>query len=238
MQPSSIEAMPMTRARDYRALLMHSLVALTVGLVAVAICYQWVDRPVAFFVHDRQVEKILLFRWLTYPPPIVQTWSPLVLALAMVRRAWGPLADWQWALFVACLSLIVADEFRTSLGDLCGRYWPETWTNNNPSLIGNGVYGFHPFQAGDDRGSFPSGHAARILGFAGVWWIALPRGRVLYAIVCLPMLASLVAMNYHFVSDVIAGSVVGTVVARYASRLADLDASRDDEGNQAVTRAT
>jgi membrane-associated phospholipid phosphatase len=219
----------MTRAQDYRALLLHSLLALAVGLVAVAICYQWVDRPVAFFVHDRQVEKILLFKWLTYPPPIVQTWSPLVLALAMIRRAWGPLAHWQWALFVACLSLIVADEFRTSLGDLCGRYWPETWFNNNPSLIGNGVYGFHPFQAGDDRGSFPSGHAARILGFAGVWWIAMPRGRVLYAIVCLPMLASLVAMNYHFVSDVIAGSVVGAVVARYASRLANLDAGQDAE---------
>ena len=133
--------------------------------MAIAICYQWVDRPVAFFVHDRHVEKILFFKWLTYPPPIVQTWSPLVLALAMVRRAWGPLAHWQWTLFVACLSLIVADEFRTSLGDLCGRYWPETWFDNNPSLIGNGVYGFHPFQAGDDRGSFPSGHAARILGF-------------------------------------------------------------------------
>jgi membrane-associated phospholipid phosphatase len=57
-----------------------------------------------------------------------------------------------------------------------------------------------------------------------VWWIAAPRGRLLYALVCLPMLASLVAMNYHFVSDVIAGSVVGAVVASYAARLADLDA--------------
>ena len=69
----------MTRAKDYRTLLVDSLVALAVGLVAVAICYQWVDRPVAFFVYDRQVEKVLIFKWLTYPPPIVQSWSPLVL---------------------------------------------------------------------------------------------------------------------------------------------------------------
>ncbi len=215
----------MTRPRDYRTLLMDSLATLAAGVVAIAICYQWVDRPVAFFVHDRHVEKILFFKWLTYPPPIVQSWSPLVLALLMIRRAWGPLPHCQRALFVACLSLIVADEFRTSLGDLCGRYWPETWFDNNPSLIGNGVYGFHPFQAGDDRGSFPSGHAARIFGFVGVWWIAVPRFRLLYAIVCLPMLASLVAMNYHFVSDVIAGGIVGAVVARYAARMADLDAA-------------
>ena len=32
-------------------------------------------------------------------------------------------------------------------------------TANGPSLIGTGTYGFHPFQRGDDVGSFPSGHA-------------------------------------------------------------------------------
>ncbi len=55
---------------------------------------------------------------------------------------------------VACISLIVADDFRISLGDVFGRYWPETWTHDNPSLIGTGTYGFHPFQRGDDVGSF------------------------------------------------------------------------------------
>jgi hypothetical protein len=34
------------------------------------------------------------------------------------------------------------------------------------------------------------------------------------------MLVSLVAMNYHFVSDVIAGSVLGGIVATYAAHLA------------------
>jgi len=140
----------------------------------------------------------------------------------MVRRAWGPLARWQKTLAVACLSLIVADEFRTSLGDLCGRYWPETWFHNNLSLIGTGTYGFHPFESGDDIGSFPSGHAARIFGFATVWWIALPRSRAVWIVVCVPMLVSLVAMDYHFVSDVIAGSVLGGIVAAYAARLANL----------------
>jgi len=212
----------MTRDQEFRRLLRHSLWALVVCLFAVVICYYWIDRPVAFFVHDQQIEKIPVFKWLTFPPPLAQTWSPLVLALLMVRRAWGPLAHWQNVLLIACLSLIAADEFRTSLGDLCGRYWPETWFHDNPSLIGNGMYGFHPFQGGDDIGSFPSGHAARILGFATVWWIAIPRSRLLLAVVCPPMLVSLVAMNYHFVSDVIAGSMLGAIVAAYAVRLASL----------------
>jgi membrane-associated phospholipid phosphatase len=105
---------------------------------------------------------------------------------------------------------------------MCGRYWPETWHDNNPSLISTGAYGFRWFALGDDTGSFPSGHSARILGFASVFWIAIPRSRAVCVVVCLPMLLSLVAMNYHFVSDVIAGSVLGGVVGMYAARWGDL----------------
>jgi membrane-associated phospholipid phosphatase len=123
-------------------------------------------------------------------------------------------------LFIACVSLIVADQFRESLGDICGRYWPETWHDNNPSLIGTGAYGFHPFKVGDDTGSFPSGHAARIVGFVSVFWLAMPRGRWLYAMIALPMLVALIAMNYHFVGDVVAGSVLGAIVGTWAARLA------------------
>jgi membrane-associated phospholipid phosphatase len=210
----------MNHPDNIRGLLRRSLAALATCLVLVVVCYLWIDRPVAFYVHDHQVERFQVFKWLTYPPPLVQTWSPLVLALLAVRRAWGPLARWQTTLAVACLSLIVADQFRTSLGDVCGRYWPETWFGN-PSLIGTGAYGFHPFESG----SFPSGHASRIVAFATVWWIAIPRGRWLLIAVCAPMLASLVAMNYHFVGDVIAGGCLGGIVGAYAARLANLDSS-------------
>ena len=126
---------------------------------------------------------------------------------------------------MACISVIVADDFRLSLGDVFGRYWPETWRHDNPSLIGTGTYGFHPFQRGDDVGSFPSGHAYRILGFAGVWMGAMPASRIIATMLCVPMLVSLVAMNYHFVSDVIAGGVLGALIATYATHSARLKLS-------------
>jgi len=207
---------------DFRTLLRRTLFALFACVFLVVTCYYFIDRPVALFVHQHEIAKTPGLVWLTYPPPWLQAWSPLVLALLMVRRAWGPWRHWQHVLFVACVSLIVADEFRTSLGDLCGRYWPETWHDNNPSFIGTGTYGFHPFQSGDDTGSFPSGHAARILGVLTVFWLAMPRGRWLYAILAVPMLVALVAMNYHFVSDVIAGSVLGGIVGSYAALVTDL----------------
>lgn len=211
----------------YRRLLVRSGLALVICSVLVVVCYYWIDRPVAELVHRDGVDKHRVFRWLTDPPPLVEAWSPLALVLLMVRRAWGPFSRWQLALLAACLALIVADVFRTSVGDIFGRYWPETWFHN-PSFIGTGVYGFRFFSGGDDVGSFPSGHCARIFAFASVWWIALPRTRVLVALVALPLAASLVLMNYHFVSDAIAGSVLGALVGAYAAALAGLC---NDAGN-------
>jgi membrane-associated phospholipid phosphatase len=211
-----------THGHEYRTLVRGTLITTAWCVSAVVICYFWIDRPVAFFVYDYRINKIEIFRWLTYPPPEVQNWSALVLTILVVRRAWGPFLHWQKVLLVACVSLIVADDFRISLGDVFGRYWPNTWTHDNPSLIGTGTYGFHPFQRGDDVGSFPSGHAARIFGFAGVWMIALPESRVVATVLCVPMLVSLVLTNYHFVGDVIAGSILGWMVAAYAAHLTRL----------------
>jgi membrane-associated phospholipid phosphatase len=206
---------------DYRSLLNRTLVAIGLCAVAVVICYFFVDRPVAFFVNRHEIPRYKEFLWLTEPPPLVQSWSPLMLVALAVLRAFGPWRRWQGALFLACVSLLVADQFRESMGDLFGRYWPETWHDNNPSLIGSGAYGFHPFEVGDDVGSFPSGHAARIGGFLSVFWLVLPRGRWLYVLAALPLIAALVAMNYHFVGDTIAGSTLGAIVGVWAVRLSN-----------------
>ena len=218
------------------SLLRNTLVALAVCAGLCTACYFFVDRPVVFFVQDHKINQIHWLKWLTYPPPIVQTWSPLVIAIVVIRRAFAPLARWQHILLVACVSLIVADQFRESIGILCGRDWPDTWRNSNPSLIGSGAYGFYPFPSGEDVGSFPSGHATRILGFCSVWWIAAPRSRLLVAIIAAPMLLSLIGMNYHFVGDVIAGSFLGGIVGSYAALLGGLS-SNSDEFRQAVRKA-
>jgi membrane-associated phospholipid phosphatase len=207
---------------EYRRLLNRSLVAVAVCAVSVVVCYYFVDRPVAFYMYRHGIARFEEFRWLTEPPPLVQSWAPLLLVALAVRRAIGPWQRWQAALFLACVSLIVADQFRQSLGDLCGRYWPETWHDNNPSLIGTGAYGFHPFEVGDDVGSFPSGHAARIAAFFSVFWLVMPRGRWLYALLAPPMLLALIAMNYHFVGDVVAGSTIGAIVGVWAVRLSQV----------------
>ncbi len=56
----------------------------------------------------------------------------------------------------------------------------------------------------------------------------MPGSRLACALVCLPMLVSLVAMDYHFVGDVIAGSTLGGIIGAYAAGLANLSPIRGD----------
>ena len=231
---------------DFAPLARHTLGAAAIAAVLVAACYFWIDRPVAFFVSRAGLNQHEPIKWLTYLPPVVQSYAPLAIGILALRRARGPWTSWQRVLLVSLVSLIVADEFRTSLGLAAGRYWPETWFHinpalaerpggpvlmaraylNNPSLLGNDQYGFHPFAVPGDVGSFPSGHAMRIVSLAAVWWLAVPRSRWLCAVACPPLIASLVAMNYHFVGDVVAGCTLGGIVGVWAARLASVAAPR------------
>jgi membrane-associated phospholipid phosphatase len=207
---------------DFRRLLRGTAAALLLCAALVAACYSFVDRPVAFYVHAHNDAYQTVLRWLTYPPPVLQTWTPVVLAVLMVRRAWGPFARWERAALAACVSIVLADQFRATLGYAFGRDWPETWVRDNPSLIGDGAYGFHPFHGGRGYASFPSGHTARTLGVAAVVWIAYPRWRWVCVAASGGVALGLLGMDYHFVSDVIAGGFVGGIVAAYTAAFCGL----------------
>lgn len=196
----------------------------------VTLCYLFVDRPVAFFVHDHGISHHPLFRWLTYPPPLLEDWTPIVLVLLVIRRARGPFTHAEMALLAGCLALIVAEQFREGVSFLAGRYWPDTWIENNPSLIGDGAYGFHPFHSGPWYSSFPSGHTGRSASIAAVVWIAYPRWRWLAGLGVALVVLGLLGMNYHFVSDIIAGGCLGSLVGAYMAALVlerDVNASTD-----------
>jgi membrane-associated phospholipid phosphatase len=185
--------------------------------VRFALCYFFVDRPVAFYVHDHKFRDYPVLKWLTYPPPILQTWVPVVLAGLMIRRAWGPFRRWELTLLAAGVALVLADQFKETLAYAFGRYWPETWIDDNPSLIRDGAYGFHPFHGGSAYGSFPSGHTARTLAVAAVVWIASPRWHWACIAAAAAVAVGLLGMDYHFVGDVMAGGFVGGIVGAYTA---------------------
>lgn len=211
----------MGRDPEFARLLTKSLAALVISAALVALCYAFVDRPVAFWVHDNGINAHDVLKWLTYPPPLVQEWAPLLLAALAARRAWGPWSRAETVLFAACVGIIVADQFEESVRVLFGRYWPDTWIHNNPSLIRNGAYGFDPFH-GANGGSFPSGHTTRTAAFVAPVWVAWPRWRWVCVVAVGAVVVGLVGMNYHFVGDTVGGATLGALVGAYAALLSGI----------------
>jgi membrane-associated phospholipid phosphatase len=137
-------------------------------------------------------------------------YSPLAIFILLVlfvrRLAFRPFGKLDMVLFLSDVSIILAKLIMPPLKFLFGRTWPQY---ARPSLIGDGVYGFNFLHSGPGFESFPSGHMASISALITVFWICYPKYRPIYAAVIAAMAGGLIVGNYHFLSDVLAGSSVG-----------------------------
>ena len=101
------------------------------------------------------------------------------------------------------VSVLAVYTAKDELKFLFGRTWPESWGPNITSLIRDNAYGFHFFHSGKSFESFPSGHAAVFAAVISVLWILFPRLRGLWSVCVISADIGLVAMNIHFLSDVL-----------------------------------
>jgi len=214
-----------------RTLLNKTVVALILGVILVVICYYFLDRPTAWFVHNHVQFMRGFLQW----PPLISEWLKDCLLPAMLLVVlwwvWKPGGRLQTVLLAISANLIVTNVLKQLLKWICGRYWPESWTRNNPSLIGSGDYAFHPFHHGAAYESFPSGHAALICSVLSILWLSYPRWRWLYTIVGGATCAAMVGMNYHFVGDVIAGVMLGSTTGVYMTHLFRLQRLKPEQEN-------
>lgn len=186
------------------------LAAFLATVAAVMTCYLYIDRPVAFYAHAHLVPNRVYFDLLTRIAEYLFVAAAVVFAVfglrALVTQRWE---KWQAALLLCGIALSIAETIKDELKFAFGRTWPETWLNNNPSLIGNGTYGFHPFHGGGGYASFPSGHTTAVCAVAAVLWVAYPKLRPLWALMVAAVVVGLIGADYHFVSDIIAGGFLG-----------------------------
>ena len=200
-------------------LAMVSCLVLTLLSVAV------IDRPVADYAHAvlRAHEKDV-YGPLTHivdPIPVIAGLTTGAYALAALFGIRPSARGWT-ALRIA-LAVLVAFALKDQLKFVMGRTWPETWTNNNPSYIKDGVFGFFPTiswgNAGRAYHSFPSGHMTMISVASVSLALTFPRWRW-FAILPIALVAiGLAGANYHWISDMIAGTFLGSAVAVAAHRL-------------------
>ncbi len=145
-------------------------------------------------------------------PPLMSGLSPFLFLIGALLKP-GKLRN---LLILMSLSILLTFVLKNDLKWIFSRDWPVTWINNNPSWISNHAYGFHwfsgkIFQADDIVGSFPSGHTA--IAFATLLPVGLIYRRLLpYCIVFASLEGcAMLLFNYHFLSDVLAGALVGII---------------------------
>ena len=153
--------------------------------------------------------------WLTklavLPDPVAIAALIVVAGLYFWR---GPLGFGARTTAAAALATLLATMAVIVLKIAFGRLWPETWvTPPNPSWINTHQYGFVPFHGGRGYESFPSGHTTRITAPFAVLWQRLPRYRVLWVVPTLLVMAGLLASDYHFLGDCLAGIYLGIASA-------------------------
>ena len=190
--------------------------------LAVTVCYFWLDRPIALWVHGH---LRLGYRGLL--APLIHLGDPLIPLAAITLIVVGLRAvvtrllpaDYVAAALVASVSVLVTEGLKDALKLVLGRTWPVSWMGNNPSFIRDGVYGFHFMHHGGAYQSFPSGHMAASCAIVAVLWFWYPRWRALYCIAALAVGVGLVAANYHFLGDVIAGAFLGASVGWVATTI-------------------
>ena len=184
--------------------------SLALTILAVAICVAWLDRPIAYAMHDALGRYEFLARFTRTPSfssPLAILIFLVFLARRIVRRRFARL---DLVLILCDVSIILAKLLLGPLKFAFGRTWPRY---HEPSLIHDGVYGFNFFHAGNAFESFPSGHVGSICALLVVLWMFYPRFRLVYAACVAAMAIPLVVANYHFLSDVIAGGFLGSSTA-------------------------
>src|SRR5215469_6291808 len=187
----------------------------------IALAYFFADRQLATALRPH-LAGIALFPRLTHivDPllPLASIFIAVVGARGLLR---GALTATESALLRVCCAILIAFVLKEELKWAFGRTWPETWIKPvpNPSYFGDGTFGFFPFHGGRAYASFPSGHTTAITAFAGALWFLWPKLRWLAAVLILTVVIGLLGADYHWLSDIMAGAVLGGATGVAAARI-------------------
>lgn len=194
-------------------------------MVVLSILY--VDRPLARIMGTLRP----FHHFLTRAPvsfPILIILAGVAITIALGHRYFGkPLSRWMTAGTIAGLALIVSVALTEyGLKFIFGRTLPSAYLHS-------GQYGFHWFHEGKKFGSFPSGHTDQVAAILSVLWVFYPRWRWIYGIALLLLTFALMAGQWHFLSDIIAGGYVGAVAGSATMAIWDTVSRRHRDRNDA-----
>lgn len=185
-------------------------VAALAAILVVLISVNFLDRPIAKLCYSA-LGHLIIVREFSGTPSFFGPIQIFLLLIFLYRRiALYPFAHPDVVLVLCEASSLATRLLLPTMKFAFGRTWP---LDGHPSFLIDGVYGFNFFTAGYPFESFPSGHTASVCALAGVLWATYPRFRLLYAAGVAAIAIALVAGDFHFLSDVLAGGFIGVSVA-------------------------
>jgi membrane-associated phospholipid phosphatase len=187
---------------------------LVVTIVATKVCIFWLDVPVALHFHGHANRYSPLGRSLS-SSILVAGELALIASLSIARIIRRSLPTYARTLLIACCSSLLAFEVNDRiLKVIFGRQNPTAFFNQPALQLFN-------FLRGDEHSSFPSGHMVMATAFAVVIIRLHPRtAPPLIALLCLGAFALLVG-DWHFASDIVAGTFEGWTAGLMTTELWD-----------------
>ena len=188
------------------------------GTIGCIVAYLWLDKPIAFWVFDNQLNHIYFLKQVRFIPVILAGMAFIAFFWLMFRFCQEKFGYKERTALLLVNAIALTYFFKSALKVIFGRYGPITLLHYKPSLFGvnEGKYGFNWFHAGIGYGAFPSGHAAVMAAGMMALSLSYPKWRWFFFLLWVVVAINLVGMNYHFVSDVIGGGVLGVLLTYFA----------------------
>ena len=183
--------------------------ALVVTVVTVPLCIAYVDRPIALFFSHHIVENGIrsVLVWFILPFGPIVTAAIIALLAGGIRRLSG--SDFPprlRPLVIPTIAMTFGTGVEYILKVITAR--AEIW----PTFIHDKQYGFDWLHYRDGWRSFPSGTAIGMFALVGV--LLVKRSRWTTPALCAGVILCILLpmVNYHWVSDVIAGMFLGLTI--------------------------
>jgi membrane-associated phospholipid phosphatase len=186
----------------------HWLIVTFVILGAIGLSIFFIDQPIAVLTHQYFRQPALFEASVHWPEPFIPLALFILLAGGLFSLASQRMTYGARTIVLCAASVLWASTFKTFLKFVFGRNWPETM-HDKASFIRDGLYEFRLFSGGLGFESFPSGHMAVLTAICVMLAIRIPRLMPIVSALLVAGGSGLILMNYHFVSDVLAGGLVG-----------------------------
>jgi membrane-associated phospholipid phosphatase len=196
-----------TRRFPYQAWLLSLLIC----TVAMAVSFVFFDVPIAYRVYGLFTSAESLATGFA-SAVLLSVETAVALALVIIRITRGHLSPFREATVLACLTSICA----YAINDGMLKFF---FGVPNPAAVLHGTQHSFSLLSGTSNSSFPSGHMVLAAAFAGVFMRLYRTSIIPFSLLLLIAAVLLIVGEWHFLSDVIAGTFVGVSAGLLASEV-------------------